>query len=55
VRNTFKPKTRRQRQENLCEFKASLVYRVSSGTARATQEEPPSQKRGRDQEEDQEP
>jgi hypothetical protein len=27
----------RQRQEDLCEFKASLVYRVSSRTARATQ------------------
>ena len=27
----------RQRQSDLCEFKASLVYRVSSKTARATQ------------------
>jgi hypothetical protein len=27
----------RQRQEHLCEFKASLVNRVSSRTARATQ------------------
>jgi len=26
----------RQKQKNLCEFEASLVYRVSSGTARAT-------------------
>jgi hypothetical protein len=25
----------RQRQENLCEFKASLIYRASSRTARA--------------------
>ena len=28
---------RRQRQEDFCEFKVSLVYRVSSKTARATQ------------------
>jgi hypothetical protein len=28
---------RRQMQENPCEFKASLVYRVSSRTARTTQ------------------
>ena len=27
----------RQRQADLCEFKASLVYRVSSRSARATQ------------------
>jgi hypothetical protein len=27
----------RQRQEDLCEFEASLVYKVSSRTARATQ------------------
>jgi hypothetical protein len=31
------PALRRQRQVNLCEFKVSLVYRVSSRTARATQ------------------
>jgi len=30
-------KTERQRQKDLCEFKTSLVYRVSSRTARATQ------------------
>jgi hypothetical protein len=29
---------RRKRQAYLCEFKASLVYRVSFRTARATQE-----------------
>jgi hypothetical protein len=28
---------RRQRQVDLCEFEASLVYRVSSGTARETE------------------
>ena len=28
------------RQENLCEFAAILVYRVSSVTARATQRNP---------------
>ena len=30
----------RQRQADLCEFKASLVYRASSRTARATQRNP---------------
>ena len=30
----------RQRQVGFCEFQASLVYRVSSGTARATQRNP---------------
>lgn len=30
----------RQRQADLCEFQASLVYRVSSRTARATQRNP---------------
>ena len=34
---------RRQRQADLCEFKASLVYRESSRTARATQRNPVSQ------------
>jgi hypothetical protein len=31
---------RRQRQADLCEFKASLVYKVSSRTARVTQRKP---------------
>ena len=31
---------RRQRQADLCEFKASLVYRASFRTARATQGNP---------------
>jgi hypothetical protein len=31
---------RRQSQADLCEFKASLVYRVSSKTVRATQRNP---------------
>jgi hypothetical protein len=30
------PALRRQRQADLCEFKVSLVYRMSSRTARAT-------------------
>jgi hypothetical protein len=34
------PALRRQRQVDLCKFKASLVYRVSSRTARATQKNP---------------
>jgi hypothetical protein len=31
------PALGKQRQINLCEFKASLVYRVNSKTAKATQ------------------
>jgi hypothetical protein len=34
------PALRRQRQEGLCEFTASLVYRVSSRIARTTQRNP---------------
>jgi len=34
------PSTQRQKQVDLCEFKASLVYRVTSRTARATQRSP---------------
>ena len=34
---TLIPALGRQRQVNLCEFEASLVYRVSSRIARATQ------------------
>ena len=34
------PTLGRQRQMDLCEFKASLVYRVSFRTARATQRNP---------------
>ena len=34
------PALGRQRQVDLCEFKASLVYRVVSRTARATQRNP---------------
>jgi hypothetical protein len=36
---------RRQRQVDFCEFKASLVYRVSSRIARATQKNPVSKKK----------
>ena len=35
----FNPSTR-QRQVDLCEFKASLVFRVSSSTARTTHRNP---------------
>jgi hypothetical protein len=38
------PALRMQRQVNLCELEASLVYRVSSRTARATQRNPVSNK-----------
>jgi hypothetical protein len=34
------PAVRRQRQVDVCEFEASLVYRVSSRTARATERNP---------------
>ena len=38
VAHAFNPSTPgRQRQEDLCEFKANLVYRVSYRTVRATQ------------------
>ena len=36
VAHTFNPSTGRQMQADLCAFKASLVYRVSFRTARAT-------------------
>jgi hypothetical protein len=35
--HTLMPALGKQRQINLCEFKASLVYRVNSKTAKATQ------------------
>ena len=34
------PALGRQRQEDLCEFEASLAYRISCRTARATQRNP---------------
>jgi hypothetical protein len=34
------PVLKRQRKEDLCEFKSSLVYRASSRIARATQRNP---------------
>jgi hypothetical protein len=39
------PALRRQRQADLYEFKASLVYRVSSRTARTSQRNPVSEKK----------
>ena len=42
------PALRRQRQVDLCEFEASLVYKASSRTARAvTQRNPVLEKNGR--------
>jgi hypothetical protein len=38
------PVLRRQRQVDLCEFKASLVYNVSSRTGKATQRNTASKK-----------
>jgi hypothetical protein len=42
--HTLVPALKRQRQASLCEFKASLLYRNSSKTARATQWNPVSNK-----------
>ena len=38
--HTFNPALRKQRQSDLWEFKANLVYRVSSRAGRATQKRP---------------
>jgi hypothetical protein len=38
--NTFNPRLGRQKQAELCEFGASLIFMVSSGTTRAIQREP---------------
>ena len=38
------PTLRKQKQVDLCELEASLVYRVSSRTARATQRNPVSER-----------
>jgi hypothetical protein len=43
---------RRQRQVDLCEFEASLVYRLSSRTARATQKNLVSKKPREEEEEE---
>jgi hypothetical protein len=39
VAHTFNPALRRQSQANVCEFDASLIYKGSSRTARATERE----------------
>jgi len=44
VVHTFNPSTWESKASELCEFKASLVYIVSSKTARATQRNPVSKK-----------
>ena len=41
------PALRRQRQVDLCELEASLVYRVSSWTARAIQRNPVSKNKNK--------
>ena len=43
--HAFKSSTLRQRQADLCEFEASLVYRGSSRTARATLRNPGSKRK----------
>jgi hypothetical protein len=47
VAHTLTPTLRMQRQLGLCEFEASLVYRVSSRTASTTQRNPVSKKKKR--------
>jgi hypothetical protein len=44
VHTSLFPALQRQRQEDLCKFQASLVYRASSRAARATQRNPVSNK-----------
>jgi hypothetical protein len=41
VAYAFNSSTQRKRHSDLCKFKASMVYRVSSRTARATKRPPP--------------
>ena len=48
------PKLKRQRQVDLCEFEASLVYKSSSRTARATQGNSVSEKKKRKKERERE-
>jgi hypothetical protein len=50
VAHTFNPSTRRWRQEDLCEFKASALYRESSRTVAAAQRNPDSKIRKKDRE-----
>jgi hypothetical protein len=45
------PELGRQKQANLCELEASLVYRASSRTAKATQRSPVSKYKGKGKEE----
>jgi len=44
VAHTFNPSMQDAEAVDLCEFQASLVYRVTSRTARATQRNPVSKK-----------
>ena len=37
VAHTFNPSTGKQRQEDFCEFKASLIYLMNSRTVKTTQ------------------
>jgi hypothetical protein len=46
------PALRRQKQADLCEFKASMVYRVSSWTDRATQRNPVSKNKNKNKPKD---
>jgi hypothetical protein len=45
VAHAFNPSIQRQRQAGISEFEASLVYRVSSRTAKAIQRNPVSKKK----------
>jgi hypothetical protein len=47
VAHAFNPSTWGGRGRRISEFEASLVYKVSSRTAKATQRDPVSKKRGK--------
>ena len=52
--HAFNSSARRQGKVNLCEFEASLDYRVSSRTDRETQRNPASKKEGKKKERERE-
>jgi hypothetical protein len=54
VIHAFNSSARRQGKVNLCEFEASLDYRVSSRTDRETQRNPASKKEGKKKERERE-
>jgi hypothetical protein len=55
VAHTLIPALRRQRQEDLCEFQTSLVYKVSFRTDRTIQRNPVSKNKTKQQQQQQNP